>query len=270
MTRSLACYGDDVAAVLPGSSIHTIRLPNDGALRSSESIDICLADSDVQRASASNLLNRMYSWRGYGTHHQLPSAPQSATFTACASGQVFATLTLTVDSEHGLAVDQTFAPEVQKFRDIPGTRLCELTKFAVDTSTSSRPLLAALFHVIFIYGSRKFHCSDLLIEVNPRHRRFYEAMLGFKSLGDARTNSAVNAPAHLLWLNVADIRRNIDRFAAGESGPGRSLYSDFFSEDEERGIYARLAAVQTDQLHWDASVTFPAPPQSSVPSAIAA
>ena len=91
-----------------------------------------------------------------------------------------------------------------------------------------------------------YDCTDLFIEVNPRHRRYYEVMLGFRRIGGPRTNDAVGAPAQLMWLNVADIRRHIDR-AAGEScNQARSLYPHFFSAREEQGIYGRLAGAKED------------------------
>jgi hypothetical protein len=67
-------------------------------------------------------------------------------------------------------------------------------------------------------------------------------MLGFTSVGEPRTNERVNAPSQLMWLNVGDIRRYIDRHAGDERRSGRSLYPFFFSRKEEVGIYGRLAA----------------------------
>ena len=39
-------------------------------------------------------------------------------------------------------------------------------------------------------------------------------MLGFKPVGQLKTNNAVAAPAQLMWLHVGEIRRQIDRFVA--------------------------------------------------------
>jgi hypothetical protein len=209
-------------------------------------LTIRLADSDGQRSQANMLLNRMYSWRGYGAEHQLPRTPNCVTFTATSQEDVIGTLTLTVDSAAGLALDRTFKEELEPFRRAPGAKLCELTKFAFDTSSPAKPRLAALFHIIFIYGSMHYDCTDLFIEVNPRHARFYEAMLGFTRVGDAKTNEAVNAPAQLMWLNVGDIRRRIDRHAGRSDEGSRSLYAHFFSAKEEAGIYQRLAGLGED------------------------
>ena len=86
-----------------------------------------------------------------------------------------------------------------------------------------------------------YECTDLFIEVNPRHVRFYEAMLGFKRVGQARTNENVGAPAQLMWLNVSQIGRYIDRDGGNAGRSARSLYNHFFSTKEAQGIYGRLA-----------------------------
>lgn len=200
-----------------------------------------LADCDGERSRANMLLDRMYSWRGYGSGHQLSAEPNAVTFAATSGGDMIGTLTLTVDSPAGLATDRTFRDELDRFRQGPGVRLCELTKFAFDTSTPARPRLAALFHIIFLFGSMHYDCTDLFIEVNPRHSRFYEAMLGFAAIGAARTNEGVGALSQLMWLNVSEIRRQIDRHAGREKVGNRSLYTHFFSKKEEEGIYGRLS-----------------------------
>src|SRR5690348_6985245 len=218
------------------TQLHTIFLPPQAG-QGQDSMTIRLADCDGQRNRANMLLNRMYSWRGYGSDHALPTAPNCVTFTATSGEDVIGTLTLTVDSAAGLAADRTFSDEIEKFRQAPGAKLCELTKFAFDTSSPARPRLAALFHIIFIYGSMHYDCTDLFIEVNPRHVRFYEAMLGFTPVGAMRTNAEVGAPSQLMWLNVADIRRQIDKHGGSATAASRSLYPHFFSTKEEAGIY---------------------------------
>jgi hypothetical protein len=213
-------------------------------------MEICGEESDVairlvetseKIQAACDLINDRYSWRGYGASHSIPSDAEHMTFTAEAGEDVVGTITLAVDGQHGLAVDRTFKDEVDGFRSGPGGKVCELTKFAFGPAIQSKELMAALFHIVFVYGHRTFGCTDLFIEVNPRHVRFYEAMLGFERVGCLKVNESVHAPSQLMWLKVAAIREYIDRFAgsAGRSN-ARSLYPFFFSPAEENGIYHRL------------------------------
>lgn len=222
--------------------LHTFQLPAGADQSIDKTITIRLADCDGERNTANMLINRKYSRRGYGAHHELPTAPSCVTFTASSKNSLVGTLSLTVDSPAGLACDRTFKAELDKFRAFPGAKLCELTRFAFDTSKPSLNLLASLFHIIFIYGTHHYDCTDLFIEVARRHRRFYEAMLGFKLVGEPTTNDAVGVTSHLMWLKVSDIRRLIDDPACNGAVSPHSLYPYFFSKKEEIGIYNRLAS----------------------------
>lgn len=197
-------------------------------------VEIELADTTDRRENACSLINRRYAWRGYGNNHALPAHRACATFTASGDSCVLGTVTLVVDSEARLAADAIFADVLDPFREMAGRRICELSRLAFEEGLPSKPLLAALFHIVFIYGHHHHRCTDLFIEVNPRHRRFYEAMLGFKSIGEPRTNTSVAAPSQLMWLEISSIRRRIEEAAlnsTSDSAP-RSLYSLFFSRDD--------------------------------------
>ena len=207
-------------------------------------IDLAESSRDCERAGS--ILNRMYGKRGYGSHHQIARTSQNVTFTASCDREMIGTLTLTVDSPMKMGVDATFVDELAELRSRPGASLCELTKFAFSPSPESRPLLARLFHVIFIYGTQRYDCTDLLIEVNPRHVRFYEVMLRFTKVGPVRTNRAVNAPSQLMHLKVSDIRSHINSFASCESGGSvHSLYRHFLEGDEELEVQTRIAAMMS-------------------------
>ena len=188
----------------------------------------------------------MYEWRGYGSNHDIPSTPSHLTFTALDCCRTIGTVTLAIDSVMGIAADGLFRAEIDAIRAQPGARVCELTKLAFDAGAPSRPMLAALFHIVFIYGYRQHYCTDLFIEVNPRHCRYYETMLGFSKLGEVRHHRAVAAPAQLMWLKVDEIRRRVE---ASKQAASRSLYNHFFSPKEEDGVFARLVSDREYPLH---------------------
>lgn len=204
-------------------------------------ITVRVADTNHQRNSARTLVNRMYSWRGYGDRHVIPQTPTHTTFTASSVADTIGTITLAVDSPAGLAADALFRDEIDTFRNRPGAKTCELTKLAFDSDAPPKQLLAAMFHLVFIYGYRRYKCTDLFIEVNPRHVRFYEAMLGFQRLSILKTNDSVSAPSQLMWLKVSEIRDRINQSAGGAGGRlSRSLYPHFFSPTEEDGLFALM------------------------------
>lgn len=209
---------------------------------------IRLTDTAEGRNSASMLISKMYAWRGYAGTHQLRDDPNSITLTASDHGETVGTLTIGIDSPIGLAADQIFKPELDAHR-ARGAKLCEFTKFAFDTNVSSKASLANLFHLAVLYARDIFHCTDIMIEVNPRHRRFYEHMLGFQREADVRENPRVNAPAYLLRVNLEYVTEQI-RLHGGTHSDGateRSFYPYFFSPREEAGILNRLLRV--DEQH---------------------
>jgi hypothetical protein len=223
-----------------GEHLHQGTVPA-GHRGAGKKFEVHLVETGKDRALASELLNRMYDWRGYGANHALAAAEGSNTFAVSVDGQIICTLTLTVDSGAGLAADKTFRNVLAGAREVSGASLCELTKFACSPSEDSRFLLAALFHTIFIFGTEQYNCTDLFIEVNPRHIRFYEAMLGFEKVGELRTNEGVDAPSQLMRLKVANIASNIKRHVGRDDRAAlRSLYPCFLSQDEEQVLRARV------------------------------
>ena len=209
------------------------------------------ADSLRERRSASGLVDRMYATRGYQTT-SLPDedSPDRKTFLASDHNVPVGTLTIGFDSSEGLLADDLFANEVGRFRQ-DGLQICEFTKLAMDRRARSPRLLASLFHVAYIYAHKIKNFHNLLIEVNPRHVRYYEAMLGFKIIAAQRHNFRVNAPAMLLCLDLCYAERQIHKFGGKPemSATERSAYPYFFASNDEAGIIARLHRTDEDIAH---------------------
>ncbi len=200
-----------------------------------------LADNEGRRSTASMLVRKMYAWRGYKIAWHARHQPNRVTLVASHGASPMATISVGFDSPDGLLVDELYKAEVDDLRGA-GMRICEFTKLAVDSAIRSKRVLATLFHIAYIYAHRINRFSDLFIEVNPRHVRFYEQMLGFTQFGPERLSPRVNAPAVLLRLDFNHSASQIRQFG-GRPEQGRiekSLYPYFFSETEETGIMGRL------------------------------
>lgn len=205
---------------------------------------IHLAATEAGRHSAGNMVNRLYQQRGYGAPQPLESHPRRVTLAASGPGRMLGTVTLGADTSDGLLADEIFKAEIDAHRR-RGARVCEVTKLGIDPGKHSRMALASLFHVLYLYAHKVYRCTDVFIEVNPRHRRFYETMLGFRAEAEVRTNPRVNAPAYLLRASLDAMEEQIARFG-GTSEPdgcGRSLYPHFFSSTEAHNIAQRLMAM---------------------------
>ena len=200
------------------------------------------ADSSGHRSSASILINRMYATRGYHAN-PLPAedVPDRITLTASEHDAVIGTISIGFDSPIGLLCDELYMEEISVLRD-KGWRVCEFTKLAIDSVVRSKRVLASLFHVAYIYAHRIKGFHQLVIEVNPRHVRYYERMLGFQVAGPRRMNRRVSAPAVLMSLDFYHARAQIACMGGcpemAESD--RSLYPFFFSVAEEAAIVGRL------------------------------
>jgi hypothetical protein len=204
---------------------------------------IAVASDPVRRGRASSLLQRRYAWRGYSVEPlQQYGGADRVTLSACMDEATIATLTATVDADEGLYVGRLYPHEVDGLR-AQGRKLCEFTKLAVDDSVRSHTVLGSIFHVACIYVIDLHACTDVLIEVNPRHVRFYERMLGFIRAADERLDPAVNAPAVLMRLDLGHCASEIARLGGlrGEAKE-RSFYPFFFSRSEAAEITGRLRA----------------------------
>jgi hypothetical protein len=199
-----------------------------------------LATNEDRRKSASLLIEKMYSWRGYGAN-ALDKDPNKITLVAYQEDKVVGTMTLGMDSPSGMVVDQLYKREADQLR-AAGRMPCDITRLAVDQDIKSKSVLAALFHLTFIYGHNIHRATDFLIEVNPRHVLFYQRMLGFEPFGEEKTCPRVNAPAVLLRLDLAHADQQIVRYGGiGAAVPGvKSIYPYFFSREDELGITQRL------------------------------
>lgn len=200
------------------------------------------ADSHRERRSASSLVERMYATRGYHrTSPLIEESPHRRTFLATEHGVPIGTLTIDTASVEDLVAHSLFPDSVGPFRDA-GRRICEFTKLAMDRGARSPRLLASLFHVAYLYAHRIKDLTHLVIEVNPRHVKYYETMLGFEVISAARHNPHVNAPAVLLSLDFSYAEEQIRIFGGKPemATTERSAYPHFFSVKDEAGILGRL------------------------------
>lgn len=203
---------------------------------------IRFADSDGRRRSASFLVQRRYAWRGYQVDAPVAGQNGRITLSAFDGDDVVATITVGHDSSaSGLFVNALFGAELTALRERGGT-VCEFTKLAIDEAIKSKAVLAALFHIAYIHARRICVCSDLVVEVNPRHVRFYERMLGFTMLGSTREDQRVGAPATLLHLDLAHAEGQIAKYGGKPefAADVRSLYPYFFSAQEEADVEMKL------------------------------
>lgn len=156
-----------------------------------------------ERLAAEQLVRRMYSRRGYRVafpEHD-PGDKHRVTLGVWHDDELAATLTVAADRGQGLLCETLYPSEIATLRS-ENKRLCEYSRFAVDPEFSSPKLLRSFFRNAYDLTCRILEASHAVIEVNPRHSRFYEQELGFGRLGSVRICPRVAAPALLLHRDL--------------------------------------------------------------------
>jgi hypothetical protein len=204
---------------------------------------IRLAGPPEVRRDADSLVQKRYARRGYRTSATLVNA-NACTFAAYDEGRLAGTVSLRLDSKEGLAADELYRAETNALRR-KGRRICEFVRLAVDTTRVSQPVLAGLFHTVFLFAQKLRGFDFVVIEVNPRHVGFYRRALGFEVIGAERHNPRVNAPAVLMGVSFREIGDNLQKHAGKgkRAATARNLYTYGFSPAEEAGILGRLRSL---------------------------
>lgn len=167
---------------------------------------VALAPGEL--AAAEELVRRRYAWRGYKT--ALPEERDCAgpragdhwvTLLVEAAGSLIGTLTVGPESPRGLLAEGTYGGEIRALRR-KGHRIGEVTKLALEKGVEWKAALDALVQAAWAVTRIAHGLTDVVIEVNPRHSKFYQRELGFEQLASGRVCPRVGAPSVLLVLDL--------------------------------------------------------------------
>jgi hypothetical protein len=233
----------DIALRLKNLSFEEPGATRGGPAMDVGSFKIRLSAPPEARRDASTLVERRYASRGYQTSATMVS-DHVCTFGAYDEGRLAGTVSLRLDSDEGLAADSLYRAEVDALR-AKGYKICEFTRLAVDASRVSKPVLAGLFHTVFLFAERLRGYNFVVIEVNPRHVGYYRRSLGFDVIGPERHSLRVGAPAVLMGVSFRKIGDNLRSHGGKGSrdSSARSFYVYGFSLAEEAVILDRLRKI---------------------------
>ena len=171
-----------------------------------------------QIRAAEELVCRRYSWRGYRVGAESSSAAACSedgsrvVLLAQNAGRLMGTLTVRRDTPSGLLAESAYAEEIQEMRG-EGRRLGELVQLAIEEGADWRGALDALVQSAYLVTRVIQGLTDIVIEVNPRHVRFYQRVFGFVVTAAERFCERAAAPCVLLSLNLESFGRRL-QFAA--------------------------------------------------------
>lgn len=160
--------------------------------------------------AADDLVRRRYAWRGYRVSARSRCEGSmdkgdtgSVTLLAQLGDRLLGTLTVRPGAEQDLLAAFTYHAEIQRLRD-DGHRVGELVKLAVEEGADWRRALDALVQSAYLLTRVIHGLTDVVIEVNPRHVRFYQRVFGFVVAGAERVCARAGAPAVLLRLDLEE------------------------------------------------------------------
>ena len=134
--------------------------------------------------------------------------PETATFVAKANGKIVGVTSVVIDTpELGLPADKAFKPEIDNLRR-KGRIICEGTNWIITPEYRRTPVMTELMRCCFAHAVAN-HCTDLLADITPTHKSFYELM-DFKTIGSERSSSPdLDDPVVLVDLPIAETLENV-------------------------------------------------------------
>jgi hypothetical protein len=120
--------------------------------------------------------------------------------------EIVGTLSIVIDGEKGLPCHELFPEELNRLRQ-KGAKVAEVIRLAIsEDHKNSKEILLGMFNLVCNYIKNVAGCSDLVIEVNPRHVKYYQRLLLFNVISEEKECIRVEgAPAVLLCLNKTDV-----------------------------------------------------------------
>ena len=162
-----------------------------------------------QVEAAEDLVRRRYAWRGYSLSWDSRAiAAPIVTLLAQTGEDVVGTLTIRPGGAQGLLAEEAYSAEIERMRH-EGRRVGELIRLAMEEHADWRAALDALVQSAYVVTRFMHALTDVVIEVNPRHVRFYQRVFGFVVAAAERFCSRVGAPSVLMLLDLDQFGRRL-------------------------------------------------------------
>lgn len=190
------------------SQLSSFRLIRANSQAATERVRTLVATCAEQLEAAAELVRRRYSGRGYCVDGipEAEAAPR-VTLLAQKDEQLLGTLTVR-PGPRGLLAEQAYAAEIRGMRRA-GLRVGELTKLALEERCDWKAALDALVQSAYLVTRFMHALSHVVIEVNPRHARFYDQGLGFVLAAGERFCDRVGAPSVLMQLDLEQFGKRL-------------------------------------------------------------
>ena len=146
-------------------------------------------------------------------------------------------LTLVFNGSSRLPAEKIYGNEIGELKQ-KGEKLVEISRLIInDQYRNSKEVLLLLMNYLAIYSYHAKKYSSLIIQVNPRHKNYYKALLNFDEIGTEKACPSVqNAPAVLLHLPLIRYQSEVIRCTSSleQRKKERSLYPHFLKPEQEK------------------------------------
>ncbi|MBL4869264.1 MAG: GNAT family N-acetyltransferase [Pseudomonadales bacterium] len=159
-------------------------------------------------------------------------------------GKAVGTVTLNFEAGDGLPCDQIFNEELFSLRKM-NRRLAEITRLAIAPEyRTSKTILLRMFHFIFIHAFHNMKQTDFLVEVHPRHLKFYTKLFCFQQIGEAKPCERVNgSPGILLSTSLKYLSNQVKKFRDNKNNGDSKIprfARNFYGEAAQNKVMAFL------------------------------
>lgn len=153
-------------------------------------------------------------------------------------------VTLVFDGDCALPAEKIYGDEINSLK-AKGNRIVEISRLIVSPEyRNSKEILILLFNYLAIYSLQVKNYTSLTIQVNPRHKTYYKALLSFDEIGNEKISPHLkNAPAILLHLPLSRYQAEARRHGTQceKNHKERSLYHYSLKVDQENLVAYYLA-----------------------------
>lgn len=167
-------------------------------------------------------------------------------------------LTLVFDENAKLPTEKIYSQEIGDLKN-KGERIVEISRLVInDQFRNSKEVLLLLMNYLAIYSFHVKNYTSLVVQVNPRHKNYYKALLNFDEIGAEKACPSVqNAPAVLLYLPLSRYQSEVIRCTNPliQNKKERSLYPSFLKPEQEK-LVAHYLAKQTKPITSEEKIYF--------------
>ena len=200
-------------------------------------IRLTCKDGDCQTGTL--VVQRSYMW-GQSTVTSFDRSANRIKLSLFFGGTAVGTLTLLLDSPAGLDADDLYRRDMNLLRH-RGHKVCEITDMALNQNVRSKRVLAALFHIAYLYAARIHGCTDLMLESASRHTAFFMKTFGFKLFGREKDCPRAESPAMLLRLPAEHVEaRRKESALLTDPASTKEIYPYFFKASAEDELLRKL------------------------------